>query len=280
MKNTSQHSPELTPISHCDKSLDFSPRNHWPEGLPAVAVNFLVFAGFAQKIVFNHSLEKEQPQEIAKLFRSLYFELSFTELARLLEKSTAHGWFPIDDVLREFQLQPTEHLKNIARALLKMPVGFQDWCSEKKLSVHDLASLLSLGNLDIKPVLLFILNLSCSKSQGTKALELAIEVLLMGKALELVCPDETKTSEQWLTHLHGLRYPETLKADIENEKKMEALPWPGSSQARWVRQGDKSGIELKLFVSNPTDLKKYLHSLAKVQDLLENDCKGDPWIKH
>jgi hypothetical protein len=46
------------------------------------------------------------------------------------------------------------------------------------------------------------------------------------------------------------------------------------SQAKWARHGNRGGIELKLFVSQPADLKNYLQSLSKVQDLLEKDPTG------
>jgi hypothetical protein len=240
--------------------------------LPAVAVNNVVLAGFQQPMVFNHTIDWKDREAIATLFRSLYSDLSFAELASLWEKSESFDWFPFSEIAAKFHFQTSEHFFAVARTLLQTPAGFRRWCAEKKVGPQDLSPLLS-AKSDLKPLFLKILKLGLSKSQGMQALELGVELLLMGFSptdLKLAEEDDGSLSaDAWLEELKRKRYPETFSRDEKAEKQMKSLPWPGSSQARWVRQGDKSGIELKIFVSQPSDLKKYMQSLSKVQNLLE-----------
>lgn len=286
MNDFSQQTPELCSITQCNKTLQFSPLSPWPQGLPAVAVNQMVFAGFDQKLVFNHQLplldqpqNSEQQQQIAQLFRSLYFELTFPEMARLIEKASVLEWFPLSLVISSFGWQASEHFFKVAEALRQTPMEFQNWCSEKKLNPQDLSPLLSAKGLDLDGAMQDLILLRLSKSSGAQALELIIELMLMGQTAQSLRADSlstntAKTAETWLENLKQLRYPNTFASDQSEQEKMKNLPWPGTSQAKWIRQGDKAGIELKLFVSQPSDLKKYLQSLSHIQDLLsQSDTK-------
>ncbi|PIS11947.1 MAG: hypothetical protein COT73_01175 [Bdellovibrio sp. CG10_big_fil_rev_8_21_14_0_10_47_8] len=236
-----------------------------------MAVNRVIFGGFSQNFVFDHHIDGREAEKIASLFRSLYFELSFVEMARLVDKATAHVWFPISLVVQKFGWQPTEIFFSTATALLKTPTGFQNWCAEKKMHPQDLSPLLSAGDLDLKWFYRDLLTLKLSKSQGTRALELAVELSLMGNDVKTLEAQDNESSAEWLERLTLLRYPETSQRDADQESWMTTLPWPGTSQARWTRQGDRAGVEVKLFVSQPSDLKKYLQGLSRVQDLLEKD---------
>lgn len=279
MSQWSQTPPALCAMSQCDSGLDFSPQTKWPTGLPAVAVNQVVLAGFSQDVVFNHQINFTEADQISSLFRSLYFELNFAELVRLIEKAKNYSWFPLSSVIAKFGWQPTEHFFQIIEKFKATPAGFQSWCAEKKVAPQDLSPLLSAQNLDLKFLFLDILNLQLSKSMGIKALELGIELMLMGQKpehlqstflLNFISKEQTQ-GEAWLDALKQLRYPETYKRDQAEAQKWASLPWPGTSQAKWTRMGDRGGIELKLFVSHPTDLKKYLQSLSRVQDLIEKE---------
>lgn len=282
MSQWNEPPPQLCPMSQCDNGLDFKPLYQWPAGLPAVAVNSVVLAGFSQELVFNHRIEERQSEAIAGLFRSLYFELSFAEMSSLIQKAKAFPWFPTSLIAQKFGWQANEQFFLIAAALQAAPVGFQKWCGDKKVSPQDLLPLLSATSLDLKYFFHDLLRFNLSKSLGVKALEIGIELMLMGKNPEELTGEKLLAfiekhqppGEAWLNALKTLRYPDTSLRDQEQAEKMTSLPWPGASQAKWTRQGDRSGIELKLFVSQPSDLKKYLQSLSKVQDLLEKSTSG------
>lgn len=269
--------PQIRNLSQCNGQMDFKPRTPWPDGLPAVAVNGVVLAGFGQDLVFDHSIPWAQQEEIAQLFRSLYFELTFTEISRMIEKAADVPELPLFLILQKFGYQSSGSLFATAKALRALPEGFQEWCADRKLSPQDLAPILSARSLDLKPLLAQILTLSCSRNIGAHCLEMGVELLLMGKTYEdlqvtAYSSEEIHDSpESWHQHLKRLRYPETSAKDAEQASRLKKLPWPGQSQVRWTRNGDKGGFEIKLFVSQPSDLKKHLTSLAKVHDILEQE---------
>jgi len=282
MSQWNETPPQLCSMSQCDKSLDFSPLHLWPSGLPAVAVNSVVLAGFSQDLVFNHQMSATDGEAIASLFRSLYFELTFVEMSRLISKSKSHSWFPVILTAQKFGWQANEQFFLVADILRETPEGFQKWCSDKKVSPQDLLPLLSATALELKYLFHDLIQFNLSKSHGVKALELGIELMLLGKKPEEITSQQLLTfvgkdqtpSEAWIETLKFMRYPETIRRDHDQEEKMTSLPWPGTSHAKWTRQGDRAGIELKLFVSQPSDLKKYLQSLSRVQDMLEKEPSG------
>lgn len=272
-----KHPPQLRQLSQCNNSFDFSPRIAWPEGLPAVAINGFLIAGFQQEMVFDHALPEIDKDGIAALFRSLYFELTTPELARLYRSTSVSTWFPIQEVLAKFQVRWTENNEKLSDIICQLPMGFQNYCSEKKWSFGDFQPLAAAKGLILSPFFMRMIDLNLSRSQSVAALELIVDLLLMGKQPLELLPDDAMTSDTWMDSLRHLRYPESSQKDDWASRQVQELPWPGTAQARWTRQGDRTGIELKLFVSQPTDLKKYLQSLSAVQDALEKD---GPWKKH
>lgn len=268
--------------------LDFRPLGHWPSGLPAVAVNKWILAGFGQSLVFNHECHADDPQCFFELFCSLYNELSFSELARLWKKSSELPWFPMKQIAGHYRVHLGSQFEDVSDALLLMPMEFQNWCAQKKFHQGDLLPLLAVHHLqhldqgleNFQKLIQTIVALSCTKSQGVQALEWGLELLMMKFKWQELSPfPEMQSVEAWLAHLKELRFPETKERDESAAIKILKLPWPGSSQVKWVRQGDQPGIELKLFVTKPSDLKKYAASLKEVMEHL-GDSEESPWLKH
>ncbi|MFN7729147.1 MAG: hypothetical protein ACK5P7_08330 [Bdellovibrio sp.] len=280
---TSARPPELLSISQCDKRLQFACSQHWPEGLPAVAVNGLVLAGFGQTLVFNHQIEPEDQTAIGQLVTSLYPQMSFMEAARFWQKAHEISWLPLTDILSRWNVRLNEAWIHSAQIALALPVGFQAWMIEKKFGAQDMMILGTAqapkNNVKLEPLLHAILATKASRTQGAQILETGVELALMGMTMNVLIAQEGESADTWADRLKLLRYPQTSKKDSESEARLQNLPWPGHSQARWVRQGDKAGLELKIFVSNPSDLKKSVTSLQKLQDLLEEN-PGALWPKH
>jgi len=274
-----QKPPQLKDISQCNKCLDFSPQIPWPLGLPAVAVNGLVLAGFSQTVVFDHAVETSDKETIAGLFRSFYSELSAVELANLESKVAASDitWFPVDLIFNKFQVRWNDQTKNICRLIANLPPGLQKFSSERRWSIGDFSPLLAAKSIRLESFYHVFIERNLSRSISVQALELCVELLLIGKDQAELLPLPQEDSDHWLKRLRAIRYPQTTSADEMANTLMKGLPWPGTSTARWTRQGDKAGIELKLFVANPLDLKKYAHSLALVSEAME---KEGPWKKH
>lgn len=273
-----KHPPQLRQISQCATGLNFSPRTSWPEGLPAVAINGHVIAGFHQEAVFDHTLDWTDQDSIASLFRSLYFELTSCELARLWKSTRELPQFPISEVFAKFQVRWNSNTEKLCEIISQLPRGFQDYCSEKKWSFGDFQPLAASQGLILSPFFLRIIEMNLTRNLSVLALELVVDLLLMGKApMEILPLESSQPGEVWIETLRQLRYPQASQKDDWASQQVDQLPWPGTAQARWTRQGDRAGIELKLFVANPTDLKKYLQSLSVVQEVME---KEGPWKKH
>jgi hypothetical protein len=273
-----KHPPQLRQISQCTTALDFLPQASWPESLPAVAINGYLIAGFKQSLVFDHTLDWEDQEAVSGLFRSLYFELSTCEFARLWKASRHVPQFSLPSIFAKFQIRWNSNTEKLCEIISKLPLEFQNYCSEKKWSFGDFQPLAASQGLILSPFFLRIVEMNMSRSQSVLALELVVDLLLMGKSpVEILPQDQLNSGESWIETLRLLRYPQTSQKDDWASRQVEQLPWPGTAQAKWTRQGDRAGIELKLFVSNPTDFKKYLQSLSVVQEALE---KEGPWKKH
>ncbi len=281
MKNT----PRLWSISQCDRILDFSPLNHWPKNLPAVAINKIVIAGFAQELCFNY--EMDQDEDIIELFCSLYPELSFTESAHLRKELIELNFYltelqrkplPTEKLLSKYGIHWSENTVEVAEALLTQPKGFLKWASVKKIMPMDAMSLKLAADLNLKEFYLRFLVLNPSKNHGVSIIEYFSDLMHMGRTAEELIGDYAD-AETWLDHLKQLRYPEAHKQDELRKENLKSLNFSGSSQLRWARVGDKSGIEIKFFVSQPSDLQKHMNSLKLMQDEVEKN-PHKIWTKH
>ena len=146
-------------------------------------------------------------------------------------------------------------------------MDFKTWKEQKKVKDQDLIftrALKSPQHLDLfTKVSEQMAPLTPSFTEGVAFLELATDLILMGHMEALF--EKTLTFETWSLNLKKLRVPHTDLRDSDLKEKLEKLPWPQGSKIKFERRGDKSGIELKLFISNPTDLTKILASLERVQ---------------
>lgn len=263
--------PQLISIKQCVNRLDFKPLSPWPKGLPSVAIQGYVIAGFSTEgFVFNHQVDPKS-EEAFEIWKSVHPELSFAECARLATLLTDSPW-TAEQLLGLWGFTCRDQQLLAASWLLEQTETFQNWAAQKKLSPADIAPLRIVAQEKLNPFLERVLSLDLSKSFALQLLELSTDLLFFEE-------DPEKILEQWprskneievgLRKLKALRFPQTTQSDQALEGQMKQLPWPGTSQAKWVRQGDRAGIELKLFVSQPSDLKKYLVSLERVQNLME-----------
>jgi hypothetical protein len=272
MNLTKAQAPVLCPASQCKIDLDFMPLNHWPQSLPAVAVNGWILAGFSQDLVFNHILNESAMDCLPELFHSLHPRLSLMELARLWTKlsSPEVSWFPWKSLAKKYDLYSNVDFEKWANILLKQPIGFQSWSAEKRVSLEDLKRLPSLGS---KALQFKIVDLGLNKHDGLEVLQICHDLQLKGHSVkELLIPDLEVSASDWLIHLRVLHNPQLAQ-----------LTWPQLSQIRWVQHQGSTGLELKLFVTEPTGLKKHATSdsllLDQIQDLLETTHSG-LWKTH
>jgi hypothetical protein len=145
-------------------------------------------------------------------------------------------------------------------------IEFQNWVQEKKLGAQDLAVLNAWTAADCTPIHKItekIVSERLSKSSGTQALELGVELLLLGHAIESVCEGHGDT---WIANLRAKRFPQMMSRDSEQKDKWLKFPWPKGSQVRWARHGDLSGVEAKFFISHANEIDKIIRALENVKN--------------
>lgn len=261
----------LKDVSHCAASLDFSPSNMDSKPIPtltSVAVNGVVIF---KSLNSNQCLFLEtSPEKGAELFADFYPGLTLVDLAHLQVQLVNHpGLLDWERLLSKYHLSPSTNLEQTLRILHECPKEFKDWASEKKMSVQDLAPLRLLPSVtEASPLLVKTTQAGLSKSEGCRALELSIELLLQSENLDSLLQIP---KENWLAELYSRRYRKTLTQDHDKESRLKALPWPRNSQVKFVRRGDRAGLELKIFFGSQQDLKVALSALNHIAE------KSDVW---
>lgn len=200
-----------------------------------------------------------------------YPELSYCELIEVLKKLKVST--PINEkiIFQQYGFALDRKLEQLNERLPSLPPSFWSWCLRHYLSPRDLFPLLSLASpQDLSLSLDKISEVQASRSLGTQLLELVVECFLIGTSdSDLVsllnnAPSSMQPADHWLVNLKALRFPQTLKRDVEKQKSLLSLPWTKDLQTRWLRQGDRSGVEVKFFAATPKELQKHVEQLQKI----------------
>jgi hypothetical protein len=146
-------------------------------------------------------------------------------------------------------------------------MNFKTWKEQKKVQQRDLIFTHALK--ETQHQLLFekmaekMSELNPSFTEGLGFLELATDLILMGH-LEVLF-ESSSDFARWQQQLKKLRYPHTTQRDENAVLSLEKLPWPSNAKLKFERRGDKFGVEMKVFISNPSDLSKVISALERVQ---------------
>jgi hypothetical protein len=261
---------ELVKFTQCTRNLDFEPTSQLRNNLTPIAFSGELLNGFKHPesaVVLNYLASDTS---LLDLLKSIYEDLSYIEVlcfSLCLERNPQLlGENSIEDFFSAFHLRLDENLKQTNRLVAQLPRHFLNWCAEKKWGPQDFSPLRSLteGIIVLTPYL-ELLNSPLSKNDGTLIFELLIELLMMGKDLK---PLLLQPTIQWLPILKKERYPLATFQSQKKEEQLRKFSWPLHSQVKWVRKGDKSGVELKLFITHPQDLER---SLIKLEQLKGKD---------
>lgn len=257
----------LKPISHCSKVLDFSPRREWSPVLPALVWKDNLICAFKRD-----SGEAVDVSEhlFLEVWKACHPELGLGEIARLVACIRRfNGEFFVEigsGLLALYGLRLNDRLGLILDVLVQCPREFQNWVDDKKMAARDLVPLLAVADVaEISPLLLELPRMQISKFEGARALELFIELYLMGRPLNDLLPTSDNGS-LYLRRLEQWRKPETLERDEEWRRKVGQWPWPAQVQAEWQRFGDQAGLEIKIRTTSPDDFQKKLERLAEIPD--------------
>ena len=159
--------------------------------------------------------------------------------------------------------------------ILKQFPDFEQWVKDKKLDFASLSLLTEFSDIQtIQTLLAWISRNRPSHSQGIQILELAGELLLMGSPLDALF-ETTQTTEDLLKNLKKRRYPLSSKKEEDKAHIIQSLPWPKQMKGRWIRQNDKTGLEVQFRCFSMKDFKQKIQNLQHVISEIEE--KNNLW---
>lgn len=256
---------KITQISQCKKELDFNPALQPHHHIYAIALDGQLISGFHWSLEQNClNYEHLDSQAQLHLFKSLYHQLSFVEIARLTQLLKVTPILPVAELWQAYHYSFNQHHQELVEIITQLPSYFLKYTQEKQWDPQDFYILKSVKDLSLLENL--FINLSQknpSKSLGGQIFELATELLLLGRTWTELEP-QNLSNEEWHKKLNTLRYQQALSLDHEKSSILKTIP-SQLAQAKWVRRGDKAGVELKLFFSSSTELSKNILQLQKLE---------------
>lgn len=270
---------DLLDITQCKKDLDFKPLHKKTDSLPSIAWNTYLITGFDR----THGTVLNIKTPLPQLLKDCYPNLSFAEISRFLERleSIEPLYFELKaDILAAYHLKDHPELDELIHIVLSLGFQHQNWLAEKQMTPRELYPLRLLLRQKPTEAAEFIAKCcdlmrqkKATKAQAVKILELATDLFLMGQD---PINEVARTAEIWLRFLEHKRYPQTRSFDVTQEEKVKRLPWPSHVQAKWIREGDHAGIEVKFNIHNSTELNKMIEGLESLSSQLNEDL----WKSH
>ena len=152
---------------------------------------------------------------------------------------------------------------NLELIFKEFPV-FHKWTLEKKLNETDLSILTEFSQSEpIKQLILWIENHFVSHAHGVQILDLAGELLLANKKINHVLQNHTDSSSL-LKELRKHRFPESSLREEKKQQFLNQLNLGKSIKAKWVREKDRTGVQLEFKSFSPKDLKQKIERLKSL----------------
>ncbi|MCY4512678.1 MAG: hypothetical protein OXB86_03210 [Bdellovibrionales bacterium] len=163
----------------------------------------------------------------------------------------------------------------LKKILTQFP-NFHQWVKDRKLDPGHLSLLTEFSDIQkLQPLLTWINKNNPTHSKGLQILEMAGELLLMGTSLDTIF-DAAQNPEELLKQLKKLRYPLTSKQEEQKTKRVQNLPWPRQMKGRWIRQNDKTGLEIQFQCFSMKEFKQKIQNLQHIADQMEEE-EPDLW---
>jgi hypothetical protein len=261
---------ELTNLSNCDGSWDFSPAQQASPLLPAWALDGHLLTGF--HLGHDHpvqNIKSVSSGDASQLLKALYPSLSWTEVVRLLSKPEVEKFFEASHLMQTYGFSWDLHWQKISGLLLTWPMEVQNFIAEKDLKPFDLVVLLSLPTETQIRLLQKLISIQISKSLFCQILEMAGENLLLGTPLQKI--EELLGGANPLEELKKSRFPMTFFRDQNFKEKAQKWSWPKGIQAQTQRRGDSLGMEFRFFAKSPDELQKILKSFQTSSEQWKSD---------
>lgn len=234
--------------------------------MPAIAWRGQLLCGFER--TEGEALDLSEKQFV-ELWHACHPMLGLAECGRFLER-LAREWPDMYLECREaltsiYGWRWSDRFEQVIHVLPRSPLEFQDFVDAKKMAVRDLAPLLSVDITAVTPLLAELPRMMISKFEAARALELFVELLLMGRPLNDLLPT-SNNGGLYVRRLEQWRRPQSAQLDEDWRRTVNTWPWPAHVQAEWQRFGDQTGIEIKIRTTSPDDFQKKLERLAGIPD--------------
>lgn len=275
--------PQIRLIAQCDNSLLLPQRP--PHSLIGVAINGLWLrpqhlpAEMPQiSCVVDYSIRPDSDfyaRQWVQILRAAFPELNWIELWQISSQAQELARIPIDTLFEGYAFK-IPHLL-LRQCFLHLSPDALAWLIQKKVGAQELAPLLS--HRPEEEFWMSLLRLSLSRQDGIKALELWIELRLLGCELQSLVPRPCEAAAAWLERLKVLRFPRTHLRDTAAQSWINEKNWPKGLHLRWSRQGDQSGLELKFVLRRPQDLEAAKKSFAVLAEEI-NQAPESLWPKN
>lgn len=264
----------LLDITQCKMDLDFEPLNVQSDAMPSIAWNGFLLTGFGRTKGVALNLEGPLPQ----IIKDCYPNLSFVEISRLIERLEEVFEDSSDlkeEVLGRYNLMSHPEMDDLMGLVLSMTKELQDWMGLLKLTPKDLYPLRAVFRA--RPahwsdfMLRFLRTLKYKRAtvtQAAKLIDLASQLLLVGREFKVI---EAENLDSLTLRLEQLKSP----AFFDLQEKVKKIPWPSQVQARWVQDGDSSGIEVRINVKNQDEYDSFLERLEHLSPQLKDKIWKD-----
>jgi hypothetical protein len=255
----------LKPINECDRDFDFFPMRSWPPLLPPYAWRDHLVSGFDRRTGLALNFDT---CELAEILKATYEKFNVFELARwwqiLRPRPAHHDSSQMIQLCDMSGLKWCDHLEGTLSAIVQLPLHVQHWCEERKWTAGDVQILRSLPSLDeVTAAFTKMQQTRATRSQGVEILEIygELQLLQVPPAVRL---GASTSADAWLKELRQLRFPLATRTLEQKNSELAKAPWPKSTSARWVREGDKMKLEVTIGAENGTDLSRRLKQLESV----------------
>ncbi len=116
---------------------------------------------------------------------------------------------------------------------------------------------------------------SLSKSEFVKVSEWIIELSQSGalKNKELQNIVSQRFGTELFEKIKSLRTPQAFELDEKHQQKLNQIKLGNGIQAKWTRRGDRSGVEVRFFCSQPKELPRQIQQIERLTSAFELDLK-------
>lgn len=253
--------------------LDFQPLKAPPAALPTCTWNGItLWRGDGDTSTLDMS-----SKAFHEAFRSIYESVGFCDLAHVLSAlEEQHSKKPQESLrgidrsalFAAYNFRYDKKIEKLLAVWADVPQTFKQWAKKHAIAPADVYPLCAVEDvLALSSALAKIADMQCSRSQGAQIIELLTECSLLNIPKETLL-GSVEDPQQWVLSIQQLRFPQTLARDKDRQENL-LTGWPKAFSTRWLRQGDRSGVEVRFFISSKKDLEEKISTLSRVHEGLE-----------